>query len=52
MNGDSLVTDLNFGNIVSGKVVFKCDCKVMEVQQSGLEPLRFHKEGFDPKTCP
>ena len=52
MNGDSLVTDLNFGNIVTGKVIFKCACNVMEVQQSGFEPVRFHKEGFDPKTCP
>lgn len=49
---DSIKIDLNGGHIQTAKVVFKCDCNVMEMQQSNGEPIRFHKEGFDPTTCP
>lgn len=49
---DSIKIDLNFGHVQTAKVVFRCDCNVMEMHQSKGEPIRFHKEGFDPKTCP
>jgi hypothetical protein len=51
LEGDSLVTDLNFGNKSTCKPYFKCNCKVLELH-SPYAVSKLHKEGFDPKTCP
>ena len=51
MEGDSLVVDLNFGNIVKYDVTFDCDCKVMELNNSNGK-VRYWKEGFDIGNCP
>ena len=49
--GDSLVTDLNFGNKSTCKPYFKCNCMVLELH-SPFAIAKMHKEGFDPATCP
>lgn len=48
--GDSLVTDLNFGNKSSCKPYFKCNCMVLELH-GPFAIAKMHKEGFDPATC-
>ena len=54
MDGDSIVIDLNFGNISKQYVEFSCDCNVMawtSDQFQGPYTGYLWKEGHDTATC-
>ena len=54
LDGDTLVEDLNFGNISKKYVKFTCDCNVMTWTsefQGALYTQYLWKEGHDTATC-
>jgi hypothetical protein len=54
MSGDTLVEDLNGGNISKKVVDFDCDCQVMNLSWESMGQRftqKLWKEGFDTATC-
>lgn len=50
IEGDSITIDLDFGNVTTSSIEFKCDCNVLDlVTDQGTS--RLYKEGYDPDQC-
>ena len=55
MDGDTIVIDLNFGNVSKQYVQFSCDCNVMTWTSDQFQGTPYTaylwKEGHDTATC-